>query len=142
MNTESARPTAATALMRAVRLRCPRCGGGRLFAGWLKMYPHCPNCTFRYERGPGYFLGSTYVNYGVTAALLTGIYVTIRFGFGVNSRMLIVFLLAFCVAFPLFFFRYARSFWLAFDCYLDISDTQTPEIQSGPPPGDTHGDVQ
>lgn len=127
MRNNSARLSAAAAFTRALRLRCPRCGGGKLFSGWLKMYSRCPNCTLRYERGPGYFLGSTYVNYGVTAFLLTVMYVTCRFGFGIDNPMLIVFLLAFCVLFPLFFFRYARSFWLAFDCYLDTSDTQTPE---------------
>jgi hypothetical protein len=27
--------------------------------------------------------------------------------------------LAFCLLFPLWFFRYARSLWLALDCYFD-----------------------
>jgi hypothetical protein len=28
-------------------------------------------------------------------------------------------LAAFCIIFPLVFFRYARSLWLSFDCWLD-----------------------
>ena len=51
-----------TLLKRALRLRCPRCGGGRLFAGYFRMYAHCPNCNLKYEQDPGYFLGATYIN--------------------------------------------------------------------------------
>jgi uncharacterized protein (DUF983 family) len=27
-----------------LRARCPRCGDGRLFVGWLKVAPSCPVC--------------------------------------------------------------------------------------------------
>lgn len=104
---------------RAVRLRCPRCGGGKLFRGWFRMYETCPNCRLKYERAPGYFLGSAYINYGLTAIILTATYMVCRYILGIESRDLLWPLGAFCVVFPLVCFRFARSWWLAMDCYFD-----------------------
>ena len=60
-----------TMLGRALRLRCPRCGEGMLFLGWFHMRSRCDWCGLIYEREPGFFLGSIYVNYGLTAVLTT-----------------------------------------------------------------------
>ena len=108
-----------TILSRALRLRCPRCGAGSLFRGWFRMHDRCSECHLKYERAPGYFLGSAYVNYVVTAILLTVAYVGLHYGAGYSNRALALPLGAFCVVFPLFLFRYARSSWLAMDCYFD-----------------------
>lgn len=85
------------------------------------MHADCPSCKLRYERAPGYFLGSAYINYGVTAVLLTAAYATLHFAAGYSNRVLALPLGAFCVLFPLLFFRYARSLWLALDCFFDES---------------------
>ena len=48
---------------RALRLRCPHCGGRPVFTRWLRMLPNCPVCGFRFERGErGYWLGAYFVN--------------------------------------------------------------------------------
>jgi uncharacterized protein (DUF983 family) len=104
---------------RALRLRCPRCGGGKLFRGWFSMYESCPNCKLKYERAPGYFLGSTYVNYGFTASITTVAYVALHFGLGYSNRTIVGPLIAFVIIFPILFFRYARALWLALDLYFD-----------------------
>ncbi|MBL8816520.1 MAG: DUF983 domain-containing protein [Planctomyces sp.] len=83
------------------------------------MEPRCGACGFQFERGPGYFLGSTYINYGLTAGFTTVTYVVSHFGFGVSNRVLVPILFTFCAIFPLVFFRYARSLWLSLDCYFD-----------------------
>lgn len=83
------------------------------------MHKRCPKCALRYERGPGYFLGSAYINYGLTTFILTVSYVVLHFVMGWTNRELAPWLVAFCVAFPLFFFRYARSFWMGIDFHLD-----------------------
>jgi uncharacterized protein (DUF983 family) len=108
-----------TAIGRALRLRCPRCGGGRLFRGWFRMHPDCPDCKLHYERAPGYFLGSAYVNYGATALIITAAFMLGRFVFGWKGQEMLVPLSAFCVIFPLLFFRYARALWLAMDLHFD-----------------------
>jgi uncharacterized protein (DUF983 family) len=49
-----------TALRRGWRGRCPRCGDGALFGGFLKMRSHCPTCAmvfepYRADDAPAYF---------------------------------------------------------------------------------------
>lgn len=83
------------------------------------MPERCPNCNMKYERAPGYFLGSAYVNYGITAVVLMFAYFVLHFGFRWSNRQLALPLSAFCVLFPLWAFRYARAVWLALDCHFD-----------------------
>jgi uncharacterized protein (DUF983 family) len=48
---------------RAVRLRCPNCGGAPLFTSWFRMRHECPNCGLLLERGEeGYQVGSYMFN--------------------------------------------------------------------------------
>ncbi len=49
---------------RALRLRCPSCGGGPVFVTWLKMCPSCPSCGINFDREPegGYWVGSNTIN--------------------------------------------------------------------------------
>jgi uncharacterized protein (DUF983 family) len=118
-------------LSRAIRLKCPQCGESKMFHHWLSMYPTCPHCGLKYEREPGYFLGSIYVNYGLTAMTTTFFYVTLHFGAGVANWWLVPPLLAFCILFPIAFFPYARAYWLA----MDLSFDQLNDEPDQPPPG-------
>jgi uncharacterized protein (DUF983 family) len=104
-----------TMLWRALRLLCPRCGDAPIFRGWFSMHDRCPACGRRFNRAPGYFLGSIYFNYGVTALLVVVLYFSLYFGEVFTGKQLLVALTAFSVVFPLWFFRYARALWLAFD---------------------------
>ena len=108
-----------TAVSRALRLRCPRCGEGKLFRNGFTMHPQCHHCHLRYERAPGYFLGSAYVNYGIIALTLTVMYMGLHFGAGISNQWLAGPLIAYFTLVPLFLFPYARSWWLAMDCYFD-----------------------
>ena len=50
-------------LWRALRLRCPHCGGKGMFAGFFTLKEHCPSCGLRLERGEGdYFVGAYLFN--------------------------------------------------------------------------------
>lgn len=115
--------TYAQAQSRALRLRCPQCGVGRLFRGWITMPHHCEHCGLVFERAPGFFLGSTYLNYGFTTVTLMALYMSLHFGLDISNATLAVPLLLYCVCVPLIVFRYARAWWLAMDCLLD-----TPEV--------------
>lgn len=124
-------------LIRGLLLRCPICGQGRLFRNVLSMNQSCSECGFRFARSPGYFLGSTYINYGVTALTTTVAYVALYFGAGVEKQTLLPSLLVFCLIFPLVFFRFARSLWLSLDCFFDrvgaseaMSDSRQPKSDS------------
>jgi uncharacterized protein (DUF983 family) len=100
---------------RAVRLRCPACGRGKIFRGWFTMHEACPHCARPFQRGPGFFLGSIYFNYGITALLVTVLYFACFFTEALSDRHLLWLTLGFALLFPLWFFRYARALWIAFD---------------------------
>jgi uncharacterized protein (DUF983 family) len=108
-----------TAVGRAWRLRCPRCGQGRLFKNLIRMNPDCDHCRLHYEREPGYFLGSIYINYGLTALLVTVFYFALFFSGIVSPQTALWIVTAFALVFPIWFFRYARSLWMGFDHYWD-----------------------
>ena len=83
------------------------------------MHDRCPNCSLKYERAPGYFLGSIYLNYGFMAITTTTAYMALHYGAEISNTRLAPFLLVYCLLMPLILVRYARSWWLAIDCYCD-----------------------
>src|SRR3954470_7996123 len=91
-------------LGRALRLRCPLCGQGRLFRGWLTMHKQCPQCGATFEREPGFFLGSIYINYGLTALIVAIVYPVLLFNGIVAETPLLISAVAFTVAFPILLF--------------------------------------
>jgi hypothetical protein len=93
------------------------------------MPERCSACGFQYERAPGYFLGSSYINYGITAVSLIAAYFILHFRFGWTNRQLAPWLAGFCVLFPLWVFRYARALWLALDCHFDRTVMSDEELQ-------------
>ncbi len=57
------RPSPVRMFQRALRLRCPHCGGGGLFASFFTLKRHCPSCGLRIERGESdYFVGAYLFN--------------------------------------------------------------------------------
>ena len=121
------------AYSRALRLKCPRCGVGKLFKGWF-MEERCSGCQFKYEREPGYFLGSIYFNYGWTCLSMTVAYMVLHVALEIENLYVVPPLALYAFSFPVFFHRYARAIWLAFDCNFDHHDLQDG---SNPPPADS-----
>lgn len=57
-------------LGRALRLRCPHCGGAPVLASWGTVHPRCAACRFRFERSrDSYFTGAMFFNL-ITAEFL------------------------------------------------------------------------
>ena len=79
----------------------------------------CQSCGRKFNRAPGYLLGSVYFNYGVTAILVVVLYFSLFFTQAMNSNGRLLTLSAFSLLFPLWFFRYARALWIAFDEQFD-----------------------
>ena len=55
-------------------LRCPNCRRGPLFNSWIRwiqMNDHCPCCGLTFYPESGYFVGSIYINYGGTVAVVS-----------------------------------------------------------------------
>lgn len=106
-------------LRRAIRLRCPICGQGKLFRNYLRMEKKCSHCGLHFEREPGFFLGSIYINYGLTALIVAVAYPILLFNKVVAETPLLVGALAFTLFFPILLFPFARSLWLGFDQWQD-----------------------
>ena len=79
----------------------------------------CSSCGLVFHREPGYFLGSIYFNYGATAFIVTAAYFIGYFFTDISPQVLLWSLTAFCVLFPLWFFRYARALWMGLDEFVD-----------------------
>ena len=118
---ESQRPAdrVLRALGRAIRLRCPRCGETPLFTGWFRMAESCALCGLRFERAQGYFVGAIYINYAVTTLIAVGGFFLLWAGLGLSTRAQLLVLVPIVILFPLWFFRYSRSFWLALEWSLN-----------------------
>jgi hypothetical protein len=79
----------------------------------------CAECGTKFDRGAGFYLGSIYINYGLTAFIVTVGYLAMFFADAPKPSVRLAILGVFCLVFPLWFFRYARSLWLAMDVYFD-----------------------
>ena len=109
-------------LVRAVSLRCPRCGRTRLFAGWFRMHAQCAACGFRYEREQGYFVGAIYVNYAFTVGLTVVAVLLADAAIGLGLAAQLALGIALCALVPLLFFRHSRSLWLAVEYLVTRAD--------------------
>jgi hypothetical protein len=83
------------------------------------MHERCPHCDTKLEREPGFYLGSIYFNYGLTALISAIAYPVLLINKVLPERQLQLIVMAFVILFPLWFFRYARSLWLGFDQFAD-----------------------
>jgi uncharacterized protein (DUF983 family) len=114
---------------RAVRLRCPNCGRGRLFRGVFRMLNRCPECGLSYFPEQGYYVGAMIINYVATTAVVVGIFLlsTLFRDFttlSVNFKILLW--MAFAVALSLLFMRHAYSFWLGIDFWIKPRQPDVP----------------
>jgi uncharacterized protein (DUF983 family) len=110
-------------LARALALRCPRCGAGRIFEGPFRMHTRCPACQLIFEREPGYFVGAIYLNYGMTVLVVMPGYFLLDAWLAPPLGLQLALWGTFAVLFPIWFFRYSKSLWLALDFFVDPRDT-------------------
>jgi hypothetical protein len=90
-----------------------------MFRNWFSMVDPCEACGRKFDRSPGYLLGSIYFNYGATALLVVVIYFSLFISEAMTSRQLLYLLGGFTLLFPVWFFRYARGLWIAMDELFD-----------------------
>ena len=73
-------PTFRRALLfagRAVRLRCPNCGVGKVLGGFGTVRDRCSECHFRFARsGPEYFTGAMFCNFLIAEFLFATCFAT------------------------------------------------------------------
>lgn len=69
-------PGTRALITRALRLRCPVCGGGPVLLSWFTIAPSCPGCGLHMDRDePGYWIGSYTVNLFLTEGIFAAAFV-------------------------------------------------------------------
>ena len=103
---------------RALRLRCPHCGGGPVFVTWSHLVPNCPVCGLGFERGEqGYWLGAYFFNL-MAVETVFAVWVV---GFLVWTwpsppwELFQLTTIGLMLAVPVAFFPYSKTLFLAFD---------------------------
>jgi uncharacterized protein (DUF983 family) len=116
------RDSTSSLFWRAVRRRCPRCGGRGIFASWLKLEDRCPTCGYQFEREEGFFTGVYLVNYSLIAVVIVAELVVYFLYANANSNdgdVSYVPALLVCgataVLLPLVTYPFAKSIWAAID---------------------------
>src|SRR5213595_3305229 len=112
-----------SSLWAAARLRCPRCHRGKVFRGAFAMNDPCPLCGLIFQREEGYFLGSMYVSYVLSSALLGAFFLigTLLLPGWSSLAVALVALIPFLPFIPAVF-RYSRVFWIYFERSVDPND--------------------
>lgn len=117
-------PRPRTLFARALRRRCPICGGGPLFSRWLRMAPECPSCHLAFHRGEdGYSLGALWFNLLFAEMVNTAIWVTVAIrtwpDVPWDTLQWVGPLMA--VLLPIVFLPFAKTLFLAFDlCFRPV----------------------
>jgi uncharacterized protein (DUF983 family) len=126
------------AFARGALLRCPTCGSGPLFCGWFRMHEACGACEASFLREQGFYLGSIYINYGVTVIVTGALYALLVLVFRTSHETALAACLAVAVAWPILFFRHARSFLLALDGSVNQHQQQAGSGTEAADPDPTH----
>jgi len=83
------------------------------------MSERCSGCGLKFEREPGYFLGSIYINYGAAVLIAIVLHLLMQYVWHVAIGLQVALLVSITLVFGLCFFRWARALWLAFDVHFD-----------------------
>jgi len=104
-------------LRRGLRRRCPVCGQNKLFRRWIAMADDCPRCGLTFQRVPGQWLGSWFLNVCLAQVLVIGIVLGGSIVAYPDPPLLLLGLVggAVTVLFPIWFFPYSRMIWVAID---------------------------
>jgi uncharacterized protein (DUF983 family) len=103
---------------RALRLRCPNCGQGRLFTSWFRIRPRCPVCGLKVERGEeGYQVGSYMFNIILAELLFAAVFIgVVALTWPTPPWTLLEYGgIALMVIAPFVFFPFSKTLFLAFD---------------------------
>ena len=122
---------AVTYAWRALRRRCPNCGGGDLWTGWLRMRPACPACGLHLERNEqGYIVGAYMFNIIAAELVFGAIFVAVLLATWPDPPWTVLQVGggALMVAMPLLFYPYSKTLFLAFDLLFRPRGFETAEV--------------
>lgn len=96
------------------RLYCPVCEQGKLFSTMFKMNKTCPHCSVRFERFQGEELGGMTISIVATTSIFLLGYFLAEVYTDWSTWVHLAIWITFAALFPIFFYRYSRSLWVAF----------------------------
>src|ERR1041385_8460848 len=109
-------PGAAQKWWAMLRQRCPYCCRGSIYARGMQMNDRCPVCNLRFEREPGYFMGSLYISYAIAVAVLVlWLWIGSMLFPDVDLGWIVLGCIALFVPLVPMVTRYARVIWMYFD---------------------------
>jgi hypothetical protein len=93
------------------------CAQRKLFRRWILMAERCPRCGLTFQRVPGQWLGSWFLNICLAQILVIAIVAGGAVVAYPNPPLLVLGLVAAAVTvvFPVWFFPYSRTIWVAID---------------------------
>ncbi len=115
-----------TGLWRAIRKRCPCCGGASVFRSWFTLEDRCPSCRTLYAYEDGYFLGAYVINLVVTELLTVAVVIWLIAGTDLEVLPMQLIGISLAVLLPLLFYPIALFIWVAID-----NTFRPPGTQSG-----------
>lgn len=104
--------------LRALGLRCPNCGTGRVFRHWVRMLRACPGCGLLFERGEsGYVVGAYMFNIVAAELIFTALALSlVVVTWPAPPWDLLLYLgVALMVALPVVCYPFSKLLFLAFD---------------------------
>lgn len=98
--------------------KCPKCKKGDIFETkgnvfLLKapqMHARCKECNYKFEKEPGYFIGSLYISYALAVAEMLALFLAVVWF--IPIEYILVLILLGLVTLSFFNFRYARIIWI------------------------------
>lgn len=98
--------------------KCPKCEKGKIFQSngnvfLLKapiMHERCTECNYKFEKEPGYFIGSLYISYGLAVVEMLSLFLIVVWFLPINFILALILIALLLSSF--FNFRYARIIWI------------------------------
>lgn len=103
---------------RALRLRCPNCGGKHIYRSWFRMKARCPTCGLPFERGEeGYQVGSYMFNIVASELLFAAVFLAVVVATWPSPpwKLLEYGGIALMIGAPFVFYPFSKTLFLAFD---------------------------
>jgi len=115
---QPAKASAWQSIARAIRRRCPRCGGKDVWAGFFRTRPECPHCGLQFDRGESdYFYGAYLLNF-VAAELVPVIVFVVALIVTWPSppwNLLTAVTVVLAIVAPILLYPTTKALWLALD---------------------------
>ena len=102
-------------LSRALRLKCPACGGASIVESPFHIKHQCDVCDALFKREAGFFVGAIMANVVTTEFVILVLYVAALPFIDTRFDLVLTCLTVVALIFPVAFYHHSWSLWLGFD---------------------------